>query len=182
MKDINSDSSIEKEKREKKLIEEKPKEEGNLLVKGYDGPDFGYLKRKNNDSKIYSKNEKEERNFKNLSGKYCYIIAIDIPLDTKGNSKLLKATIDSIDNNINNLKKIGIESNDILLLLFFENITSSNLFKTNDFNKEYHPVDDYIYIECISLHFESKLILICKKFGFFREILKSLIKFLFFPN
>ena len=41
MKDINSDSSIEKEKREKKLIEEKPKEEGNLLVKGYDGPDFG---------------------------------------------------------------------------------------------------------------------------------------------
>ena len=46
MKDINSDSSIEKEKREKKLIEEKPKEEGNLLVKGYDGPDFGYLKRK----------------------------------------------------------------------------------------------------------------------------------------
>ena len=70
MKDIKSDSSNEKEKREKKLIEEKPKEEGNLLIKVYDGPEFGYLKRKNNDSKIYSKNEKEETSFKNLSGKY----------------------------------------------------------------------------------------------------------------
>ena len=147
MKDIKTDSSIENEKKEKKLIEEKPKEEGNLLVKVYDGPEFGYLKRKNNDSKIYSKNEKEETSFKNLSGKYCYIIAIDIPLDTKDNSQLLKATIDSIDNNINNLKKIGIESNDILLLLFFENIKSSNLFKTNDFVKD-HTDDDYIYIEC----------------------------------
>ena len=148
MKDIKSDSSNEKEKREKKLIEEKPKEEGNLLIKVYDGPEFGYLKRKNNDSKIYSKNEKEETSFKNLSGKYCYIIAIDIPLDTKDNSQLLKATIDSIDNNINNLKKIGIESNDILLLLFFEDIKSSNLFKTNDFDKDHHIDDDYIYIEC----------------------------------
>jgi hypothetical protein len=147
MKDIKTDSSIENEKKEKKLIEEKPKEEGNLLVKVYDGPEFGYLKRNNNDSKIYSKKEKEETNFKNLSGKYCYIIAIDIPLDTKENSQLLKATIDSIDNNINNLKKIGIESNDILLLLFFENIKSSNLFKTNDFVKD-HTDDDYIYIEC----------------------------------
>ena len=126
-----------------------------LIKKVYDGEDFGYLERKNNNSYLYSQPPIENNNLKRYNGHYYYLITILIPSDSKSNSILLKTTLDSIDNNMHNLEKLEIHSKDILILLFFENIRTSILFKNQDFNFNFTQ-KDYIYIECNATYKDMK--------------------------
>ena len=126
---------------EKKINEKNIFDVKTINVKLYD-----YLIRKNNKSYIYSQPKNNELNLNKYYGKYYYLILINIDSDSKENNRLLKVTLDSISKNLPSLKKIGINSNDILILLFFQNISSTFIFQNEDFEKEY-DINDYIYIE-----------------------------------
>ena len=107
---------------------------------------YDYLIRKNNKSYIYSQPKNNELNLKQYYGKYYYLILINIDSDSKENNRLLKITLDSICKNIPLLNKIGINSKDILILLFFQNTSTNFIFTNEDFEIDY-DIDDYIYIE-----------------------------------
>jgi hypothetical protein len=79
-------------------------------------------------------------------GQYYYLIPIIISDDSNDNSKLLKATLDTIEKNIPSLNKLGINLKDILIILFFEESKKCDLFKEKDFNLGLTDLD-YIYIE-----------------------------------
>ena len=143
---IDEKSKIKDKKNEEKLP---------FITNVYNGVDFGYLERKNNQSNLYTQPSKEEFNLKKYNGKYFYLIGIFIPSDSKTDSILLKATLDSIDKNLDSLKNIGINSKDILILLFFENIKTANLFKNEDFDLNFKK-QDYIYIECNAKYDDMK--------------------------
>ena len=147
---------------DKKLIDEKSKikdkkneEKKPLIKKVYEGEDFGYLKRKNNISSLYTQPPVDVNNLQKYNGNYYYLITILIPSDSKDNSILLKTTLDSIDKNMAYLEKLEINAKDILILLFFENVKTANLFKNQDFNLNFKQ-QDYIYIECKAAYNDMK--------------------------
>ncbi len=143
-------SSEEREKKNDKKRKEKAKESGNeemLKREIYEGPKFGFLKRKIKESFLYSFSTSSNDNLQKYNGQYYYLITIMISDDQNNNSILLKATLDSIEKNISNLNKIGINLKDILILLFFEEIKTNDLFnREEDFNLNTKD-KDYIYIE-----------------------------------
>ena len=128
------------------ISEKKINEKNSFFEKAFNVKLYDYLIRKNNKSFIYAQPKNNELNLKKYYGKYYYLILINIDSDSKENNRLLKITLDSICKNIPLLKKIGINSKDILILLFFQNVSSTLIFQNKDFEKDY-DIDDYIYIE-----------------------------------
>ena len=128
------------------ISEKKMNDKKNINEKTFKAKLYDYLIRKNNKSYIYSQPKNNELNLNKYYGKYYYLILINIDSDSKENNRLLKVTLDSICKNLPSLKKIGINSKDILILLFFQNISSTFIFQNEDFEKEY-DINDYIYIE-----------------------------------
>ena len=182
-------SSEEREKKNDKKRKEKAKENGKeemLKRERYQGPKFGFLERKIKESFLYSFTTGSNNNLQKYNGQYYYLIAIMISDDQNNNSKLLKATLDSIEKNISTLNKIGIDLKDILILLFFEEIKSNDLFISEDFNLNQKD-KDYIYIELTTKNMlnEFNLIAFAKENEsyiienlefFYTKIVKDLLK------
>ena len=64
---IDEKSKIKDKKNEEKLP---------FITNVYNGVDFGYLERKNNQSNLYTQPSKEEFNLKKYNGKYFYFLKI----------------------------------------------------------------------------------------------------------
>ena len=146
MKEEKKQEQKEAKKKERKEKEKVKKEEPKIKIKKYEGPVYGYLQKKNNISKIYKVEEGSDKKLQNLKGQYLYLIPIIIPNDEEIYSDLLKNTLDSIEKNIPSLNTLKIDLDDILILLFIQNSTSSRFFTYEQF-ESLDSFNDLIYLE-----------------------------------
>ena len=91
--------------------------------------------------------------YKLIKGKCKYVICILMKDDTYYNSQLLQKTLLGIDYNINTLKKLLIEPENILICIFFNNILDNEIFNEKDINL----LKDNEYILSPKLYLNNKI-------------------------
>ena len=112
---------------------------------------FSFIEKKHINPILFPFEKSKKYTFKNRFRNKVLIFGILASNDDENNSILLKITLESISNNIQILKKFGIDADKILVCVFFNNIITQNIFSKRDINSINNDKD---YIYC---HYQTKV-------------------------
>ena len=111
---------------------------------------FKYLEKDNSPENIIFEPDENISIFESSKGKYNYSICILLKDDSQKSSELLKNTLDSIYGNRDTLDTLGIETSNLLICVFINEIRGFSLFNPEEFykmKKENNSINTCLYLK-----------------------------------